>query len=1187
MADCIVNVTEDCPTSASEARMSSVEQHATLTSESSSPTLTAGNKATRSLHRPPKGYRWYFQELVTEEQTTDSTLTLSEEHLPPVKIDASKKSTMWNVPLPPDHDQGSFYDVVLGVSVQKLNIDCIESILFRFDQLEAFNFGFEYEVIRADELKRLSSKDGLEPDDNKETQEQGGDKDDIVFLWRLFFRCYGYEGGLTVTMLVNTWTDLPHEYGSLDLHFVELCANSPALYNTDLLYREHRPYASWLIDPNHSACAEYTALTNKTKSWTNFSLSGDGRFAALKTIAGEERYLEVWSLRDSDTARKTPVVSKGKADSPGVGDGDTSTQDKITPHNATPVAWMPLSDTDFDVSISWDGSLLALIDRTRWDTDTDSGEESTVPRESEFAVYHCSWDDAKALDTSPSRMSLVRYDVQRTCPWLKNCLVEGVFHMVDKSNPDPKDQLFITSNGVTIDVYSAFEAWTPLRSIVLDSTITSMDQAPYFGEVLFHRTRGRYLITSNESTAFTFDIVLGTLISFTSALGQEELRMMNFSSDVSENGSLIAIPGFRHVSVYRTRTWTLHGSYEFHEIASEERVSRATFLYNSSLLVVKVFDGSIEQTRPGYVLDVATMSLVDRMAPEGHVGIALSHMDGSEQGLVYLGHLQLWDMRLEDRIYQCGQRRPDRCTDSCKNPGCHDHDVQEGTSSSGLHFKTQRIDTSTISYLKHDKRSSLAVIMTDMASSQVKTMVILFAKYDIVKSATFYADYRYLLIVTGEVQMAWTVPTTFDGDFRLYMVLHAYYLKSWSICLHGFMRYHIDNYGEEFKLVGHITHPIPELMPSSVLLAGLSVMLEIYEVADPGLRQEILRFYGRTLNFIFDEHQTNIFTELNYLSNSKNIHVYCDFLKHLLTFPGTRWVPPQDMSVLDNPLAMILDKASTEPSAISLAQIFVDYCFKQAREEQDQHFLLPIYQCLHLIVDSKQQYSEFALNVYRDLAFFPAQSRHFIQHHHALANPLEFRWAFWRPCPWGLHQYKDQVMQLETVKIPSPPKGNFTREIFQASFHMLWRKAGVEGSHAESVDANKVGHPSTLFSWPQAIWKMVLWKCGLSYITMVECHPYYIETLDNPALMALVEYKWNTIGFNFWLVRFLSQTCYYILVITAIFLQIDGGNRVTEEGVLISNPGPEGVFIAIIVVAFVFLWLELVQFMEDKEGYIR
>jgi hypothetical protein len=59
------------------------------------------------------------------------------------------------------------------------------------------------------------------------------------------------------------------------------------------------------------------------------------------------------------------------------------------------------------------------------------------------------------------------------------------------------------------------------------------------------------------------------------------------------------------------------------------------------------------------------------------------------------------------------------------------------------------------------------------------------------------------------------------------------------------------------------------------------------------------------------------------------------------------------------------------------------------------------------------------------------------------------------------------------------------------------------------------------------------------------------------------------------------------MVLTAIFLQIHGENRISEDGALITETGPEGLFFAIIVVAFVFLWLELMQFTKNKQVYFR
>lgn len=142
------------------------------------------------------------------------------------------------------------------------------------------------------------------------------------------------------------------------------------------------------------------------------------------------------------------------------------------------------------------------------------------------------------------------------------------------------------------------------------------------------------------------------------------------------------------------------------------------------------------------------------------------------------------------------------------------------------------------------------------------------------------------------------------------------------------------------------------------------------------------------------------------------------------------------------------------------------------------------------------------------MAFLPAQAPEFVIGHHALANPVHFRWAFWKPSLWGLHQYRDQVMQLNLVGTPNPSKGAFTRDIYQASFDMLWRKTEAEESQADTSQQKETTPVQTLFSWHHAIWTMVMRKCRLRTKATVECYPFELKVLDNPALKALVEYKW-------------------------------------------------------------------------------
>lgn len=97
---------------------------------------------------------------------------------------------------------------------------------------------------------------------------------------------------------------------------------------------------------------------------------------------------------------------------------------------------------------------------------------------------------------------------------------------------------------------------------------------------------------------------------------------------------------------------------------------------------------------------------------------------------------------------------------------------------------------------------------------------------------------------------------------------------------------------------------------------------------------------------------------------------------------------------------------------------------------------------------------------------------------------------------------------------------------------------------------------------------------------------YFITIIHILLLLLLAQIR-NTIGFHYWLVRFLGQVGYYSMVLTAIFLQIYVTPSSAEDDNGKIDLGLEGLFVAIIVVAFIFLWLEFVQLLKDKRGYIQ
>ncbi|KAF9570332.1 hypothetical protein BGW38_008755, partial [Lunasporangiospora selenospora] len=152
------------------------------------------------------------------------------------------------------------------------------------------------------------------------------------------------------------------------------------------------------------------------------------------------------------------------------------------------------------------------------------------------------------------------------------------------------------------------------------------------------------------------------------------------------------------------------------------------------------------------------------------------------------------------------------------------------------------------------------------------------------------------------------------------------------------------------------------------------------------------------------------------------------------------------------------------------------------------------------------------------------------------------------------------------------PQGNkavqtFTEDIFVASFSLLW--IFIPDGNAEHQEYCRFDSATI-----QSVFKNMFYLTKF-YINpfrhvYIRANNYDLTILDNPAIEALIQYKWNTIGFKAWLIRFVSQCIYYTLIVAAAAIQI-------------YKPRPElqlGVFIAIIIFSGMFLWLEFLQWKD-------
>ncbi|KAI8350212.1 hypothetical protein B0O80DRAFT_458336 [Mortierella sp. GBAus27b] len=151
-----------------------------------------------------------------------------------------------------------------------------------------------------------------------------------------------------------------------------------------------------------------------------------------------------------------------------------------------------------------------------------------------------------------------------------------------------------------------------------------------------------------------------------------------------------------------------------------------------------------------------------------------------------------------------------------------------------------------------------------------------------------------------------------------------------------------------------------------------------------------------------------------------------------------------------------------------------------------------------------------------------------------------------------------------------------THDLFVASFDLLWHAPEMKSGRRSSAKRVQscVRQPSLV----RVLFSIILLKCNPCPQAKVECHDFPLEALDHPAIIALIEYKWNTIGYMYWLARFIWQFIFYSLVLVAVFMEV---YDVVHVYLL------KGVYIGIIVMACMFLHMELRQFVNSPRRYLR
>jgi hypothetical protein len=230
-------------------------------------------------------------------------------------------------------------------------------------------------------------------------------------------------------------------------------------------------------------------------------------------------------------------------------------------------------------------------------------------------------------------------------------------------------------------------------------------------------------------------------------------------------------------------------------------------------------------------------------------------------------------------------------------------------------------------------------------------------------------------------------------------------------------------------------------------------------------------------------------------------------LKNLLTASRITWIPHPHAPKENNPLAILMDKAKTRSSALSAASIIMDYCVIHANTSRNLAFLAPLFGALSQVM---KLFPDEALERLSQATFIPVMNRPYVLNNHIIAYPPSFRFNFWEPCKTPLFEMKKPIIQLYvSPDKPHPDIDNFRPPLFMVSFDQLWHYRDLEKPTGTDLDVqSEASISSKMTNWYLTLYHMIRIKTRLRSHKYVECYEFSLDFYDNPAVAALVAYKW-------------------------------------------------------------------------------
>ncbi|KAF9583333.1 hypothetical protein BGW38_009734, partial [Lunasporangiospora selenospora] len=280
---------------------------------------------------------------------------------------------------------------------------------------------------------------------------------------------------------------------------------------------------------------------------------------------------------------------------------------------------------------------------------------------------------------------------------------------------------------------------------------------------------------------------------------------------------------------------------------------------------------------------------------------------------------------------------------------------------------------------------------------------------------------------------------------------------------------------------------------------------------------------------------------------------------------ANNWIPLRVYTRGANPVGIILEETKTDPSAYVIGCLLINYSLDKAKEYNDLTYILYLLECMD---DLTTRYPDLALRITRRFSYIRCHDRGFVINNHRTAHPPTLS-QLWRSNDSKIYESRNPILQFQlNTREEDPLNKNFTEDLFVAPINLLWSFVPNTRSPCKEFP---LGYSSQRITLIQSLYHIILFNMNPFSHVYIRPRFYSLEILDNPAIDALVQYKWNTFAYTVWIVRFTAQCLYSLLILSAALMQVYH----QQKGPLL------GLFSAIVVLSCLFLWLEFLQWRES------